>query len=233
MNFQKTQSGGGQEDRKGTKKFFLIFSLFLLLIMAMIAGLTILRRVGGNTAPDNSSLNTGAKQYRAESSVSGNNYSYGAENPKVTIVEFGDFACSYCLNSFYTIRKIGLGYQNDVKIIFRDYPGHNDSLNLALAARCAGEQSLFWPMHDRLFLNQGKFSSGSDLEALARSIGADEKKFSECMANQKYLKQIQNDFLDSEELGVVATPTWFINGYKLEGDAPYDAWKEIIESLIK
>ncbi len=78
-----------------------------------------------------------------------NNYWTGAAKPKITIVEFADFSCAYCKNSFTNIREISLKYKKDVKIIFRDYPAYEYSLDLAMAARCAGEQGLFWLMHDK------------------------------------------------------------------------------------
>lgn len=159
-------------------------------------------------------------------------YWMGAAKPKITIVEFADFACPYCQKSFGKIREIGLKYGKDVKIIFRNYPMHENSLNLAMAARCAGEQGLFWLMHDKLFLNQAA-AENPDLAKFANQIGADLNKFNSCMANGKYLELIKKDAADGEELGVTGTPTWFINGNKVEGDIPYNLFIEIIEKLIK
>jgi protein-disulfide isomerase len=162
-----------------------------------------------------------------------NNYWLGSANPQITIVEFADFACSYCQNSFSKIREISLKYNDNVKIIFRDYPVMSDySTNLALAARCAGEQGLFWVMHDKLFLNQG-ISEKDELINLANQIGADINKFTYCFDNRKYLKEIENDFADGKKLEIIGTPTWFINGNKVEGDIPYEIFMQIIEKLIK
>lgn len=161
-----------------------------------------------------------------------NNYWLGAPNPKITIVEFSDFACPYCKNSFPKIREIGLKYKDSVKIIFRDMPLQETSLELALAGRCAGEQGLFWLMHDKLFQNQG-ISETEKLIELANQIGADKNKFSSCLNNQKYLNNIQKDFSDGKSLGISGTPTWFVNGNKIEGDVPTNVWEEIIGELLK
>ncbi|MFH1662213.1 MAG: thioredoxin domain-containing protein [Candidatus Falkowbacteria bacterium] len=160
------------------------------------------------------------------------NYWIGSAKPKITIVEFADFSCAYCESAFTTIREIGLNYKNDVKIIFRDYPMQEHSLDLAMAGRCAGEQGLFWLMHDKLFANQGIYEK-NDLLILASQIGADVNKFNSCITNKKYLAEIQKDFDDAQEFEITGTPTWFINGYKIAGDIPYDIFIQIIDELIK
>lgn len=159
-------------------------------------------------------------------------YWLGAAKPKITIVEFADFACPYCQKSFSKIREIGLKYGKDVKIIFRNYPMHENSPELAMAARCAGEQGLFWLMHDKLFLNQDAVEN-QGLAEFANQIGADLNKFNSCMADGKYLELIKKDAANGEELGVTGTPTWFINGQKIEGDIPYELFNKIIEEMIK
>ncbi len=165
--------------------------------------------------------------------IKGNdNYWIGSAEPKVTIVEFSDFACPFCKNSYPKIREISIKYKDKVKIIYRDYPLHEESVNLALAARCAGEQGLFWLMHDKLFQNQG-IKKTEELTDLANKIGVDINKFSECMKNEKYLPQIRKDFSDAEDLKISGTPTWFINGYIIEGDIPYNSFIEIIDNFLK
>ena len=171
----------------------------------------------------------GGKQYSAEGS---GNYWIGSAKPKITIVEFADFACFYCKNSFSKIREISVKYKDDIKIIFRDYPMHEESLSLAMAGRCAGEQGLFWLMHDKLFQNQG-ITETDQLIELAKQIGADTAKFSQCLNSDKYAAQIQKDYAEGEELGVAGTPTWFINGYRVKGDIPYELFAEVVKEMLR
>lgn len=162
-----------------------------------------------------------------------NNYWLGSANPKITIVEFADFSCPYCQNSYPKIRELSIKHKNDIKIIFRDFPLKNDfSISLALAGRCAGEQGLFWPLHDKFFQNQN-ISQEEDIYRLAIQVGVDQEKFKDCLQNKKYLPQVQKDFTDGETLGLTGTPAWFINGYKIEGDIPITMWEEIINKLNK
>ncbi len=163
-----------------------------------------------------------------------NNYSLGSDNAKLTIVEFADFACPYCKKSFPKIREISLKYNKDIKYIFRDLPIISEhSANLALGARCAGEQGLFWPMHDRLFMDQG-IKEDAEIWLAAKQSGVDTSKFEACYDTQKYLPQIKKDFSDAQALGIdhIGTPVWFVNGQQVSGDIPEDVFNKIIEDIL-
>ena len=74
----------------------------------------------------------------------------------VTIVEFSDYQCPFCARVNPTLAKVRETYGDRVKIIFKDYPlpNHPQAPKAAEAARCAGEQSKYWEMHDAMFANQ-------------------------------------------------------------------------------
>ncbi|MDD5071319.1 MAG: thioredoxin domain-containing protein [Patescibacteria group bacterium] len=214
----------------------LFLTLFLIVLVALIFYIadTANRMKSGQW--QNDKMLADLSQYQAPKinpTITGaNNYWLGSAKPKITIVEFADFDCPLCQNSFFNIREISLRYKNDVKIIFRDYPIYENSVNLALAGRCAGEQGLFWLMHDKLYAQQGKFEL-NQLPDFANQIGANITKFNDCLSNEKYLNDIKKDYADGQSLEIRGTPTWFINGYKIEGDIPYDLFIQIIEELIK
>jgi len=157
--------------------------------------------------------------------------SFGSSNPKLTIVQFADFACPYCRASFAGFRELSLKYQANVKIIFRDWPGHQYSIQLALGAYCAGEQNKFWEMHDLLYLNQSDSfgADKNDLARLASELNIYNEQFQSCFDSKKHLALIQKNTLDSQSLGVAGTPTWFFNGTKIEGALD----KTELEDLIK
>ena len=168
----------------------------------------------------------------------GDNFSYGTSSPQVTIIEFADFACPYCRDSYAGMRKVMQEYKDKIKIIYRDYPLHTNSLDLALAARCAGEQNKFWEMHDVLFANQDRLNSGTnvikeDLNSIATELKLNTAQFSSCLDSQKYLSKIKIDFDDAQTLEIKGTPTWFVNGYELTGYMSEDKFRELISGLIK
>ena len=158
------------------------------------------------------------------------NYWTGSVKPKITIVEFADFNCPYCKNSYSKIREISLNYKDKIKYIYRDLPILENSEYLSMSARCAGEQGLFWLMHDKLF--QNKSLDYEKVLNLAIQIGADENKFIKCLNSSKYLNKIKKDISDANSLNINQTPVWFINGYKISGDIPLDIFNKIIEDLL-
>jgi len=213
---------------KKIKKFFwiTIVIVFVFVLLAIIIN-------SSTSDPESLDLVSELKKEKQYSLPEGNNYWLGSDNPKVTIVEFADFSCSACKSTSPKLRKIIFSYSRDVKIIFRDFPViSEDSLTLAMAGRCAGEQGLFWLMHDKLFEEQGKIDN-SKLTSLTKEIGGDAEELTYCLKNQKYLDDIQKDFSLGEKLGVSGTPTLFINGYKVPGDLPEEALIRIVEGFLK
>lgn len=154
----------------------------------------------------------------------------GSANPKLTIVEFGDFNCPFCKKSYSTIREISHQYKDEVKIIFRHYPlTQENSLDLALASECSNEQNLFWHMHDKFFQTT---NPGEKINLIAKQIGLDLEQFNTCFTQKKYLNKIRLDVLDAQKAEIKGTPTWFINGHKFEGEIPRDAFLQVIEVLL-
>lgn len=167
----------------------------------------------------------------------GDNFSYGASNPQVTIYEFADFSCPYCRDSYAGMRKVTSEYKDKVKIVYRDYTLHKNSLDLALGARCAGEQGKFWEMHDVLFSNQDRLSGSedvkSDLNSIASELKLNAAQFKTCLDSQKYLSKIKTDFDDAETLKIKGTPTWFVNNYEITGYMSEEKFRELVSGLIK
>jgi protein-disulfide isomerase len=78
----------------------------------------------------------------------------GAKNGKVTIVEFSDFECPYCVRAYPTVEQILKAYKNDVSLYFRQFPLvqiHQNAQKAAEASLCAGDQGKFWEFHNKLF----------------------------------------------------------------------------------
>ncbi|MCX6793182.1 MAG: thioredoxin domain-containing protein [Candidatus Falkowbacteria bacterium] len=162
------------------------------------------------------------------------NQSFGSENPKLTIVEFADFACPYCKASYPGLRELATVYKDKVKVVFRDWPGHTNSLSLALAAHCSGEQGKFWEMHDKLYASQSTSfgADKNDLATLVAELGIYNEQFQSCFDNQKYLFRVQKNIADGQDLGIKGTPTWFFNGNKVEGELSQQDLEKIIKQYV-
>lgn len=210
----------------------ILLFLFLLTSFITASGLYINRTIQ-EIKSEKTSIDTAQKIQENKTIIEGlNTYWIGTSTPKVTIVEFSDFACPYCKDSFPIVRELGLKYKDSIKIIYRDYLGHNESLDLALAARCAGEQGKFWYMYDKLFSNQEQ-ATLANLPVMAQQLGLDVKSFNSCLSNKKYLSHIREDLDDAEKIGVTKTPSWMINGYLLEGTIQQENFIKIIETFLQ
>lgn len=164
-----------------------------------------------------------------------NSYFLGAENPVLTIVVFSDFSCPICKESLPIISSLAIKYGEQVKIIVRDFPViSEESENLALVARCAGEQDKYWPMFYKLFDWQDELYN-LGIGALVEEVGIVETdEFYNCIDEKKYISNIAKDKSDGVFLQIAGTPTWFINGVKVgEGAIPFSFWSEFLDKALK
>ncbi len=162
---------------------------------------------------------------------------YGPTDAPVTIIEFSDFACPFCRDSYAGLKALRLKYPDSVRIIYRDYPLHDTSIFLALAARCAGEQGRFWQMHDIFFEHQERLQvSVEDLELVMPEIAGELQlnalQFQACIDSQRHFSQIEQDYNDGTFLQVEGTPTWFINNYRFTGHIPADKLEELVTGML-
>ncbi len=157
--------------------------------------------------------------------------SIGPADAKLTIVEFLDYQCPYCNEEFPVVRELTNGYRDSVRFVIRDFPLedlHPDAMAAAEAAGCAEAQGKFWQMHDHLFALKGRLSR-QDLDLAARQSGVDMDVYAACMSVHARSEEIRRDMADGSAAGVRGTPTFFLNGSRIEGVVP----QATFESLIK
>ena len=158
----------------------------------------------------------------------------GSSDARITIVEFSDFQCPFCLRAYTTIKGLLAKYDGKVKLAYRDLPlqpikpGTHGS---AEASRCAGEQGKFWEYHDLLFENQDYFGNDA-FQEYAEFLELDTDQFAACLESDKFQPQIQQDFQEGVQLGITGTPFFFINGVPVNGAQPAPVFEEIIEAEL-
>lgn len=156
-------------------------------------------------------------------SVGGYKYDSTIKNPKITIVEFADYECPYCVQASAELEKVLAEYKGKVQFVFRDFPlteKHPQAIPAAIAAKCASEQGKYWEMHKLLF-NRSPMSplSNGMYTKFAKQINLNMESFEKCQAdkNQTTSKSIFSDMEEGTRVGVNGTPYIFINGEKYDG----------------
>lgn len=161
----------------------------------------------------------------------------GDPDAQVTIIEFSDFECPFC-KRFYdnTLSQLEEEYieTGKAKLVYRDFPLsiHPDAQKAAEAAECAEDQGMFWEYHDMLFENQQALDTAS-LKSYANTLGLDTAEFDSCLDSGKHAQEVKDDFNDGRAAGVSGTPTFFINGQKIVGAQPIDAFRQIIDAELQ
>ncbi|HNP28964.1 MAG TPA: DsbA family protein [Nitrospirales bacterium] len=169
----------------------------------------------------------------------------GDPKAPITLLEYSDFTCGFCEKFFHeTFPKLLSEYieTGKVRFVYRDFPrGMGSPLRAADAARCAGEQNAYWPMHDRLF-NSGGQLAPDHLKQYAKELNLQEEQFSECLASHRYMEDIEKDLRDAGSLGIRGTPAFVLfpttvpedpHLILIPGAFPYETFKEQIDKLLK
>ncbi len=167
--------------------------------------------------------------------VTSDDHIKGPENAKVTLIEYSDFECPYCLNHKATVDKIVENYGNDIRVVFRHYPlsFHPNAGKAAEASECAAEQGKFWEMHDKIFAaNEAGTMSVDKWKAEAKNLKLNTTKFNECLDSGKYADEIAAEEQAGLAAGVEGTPATFVNGELVSGAVPYEQFKQIIDSKL-
>jgi protein-disulfide isomerase len=163
----------------------------------------------------------------------GNSPALGSKTAPVTVVVWSDFQCPFCGRVEPTLQQLREQYGSKVTFVWKNQPlpFHPNAMPAAEAAMAAGEQGKFWQMHDKLFQHQPELSPQL-YDRLAKELGLNLDKFHASIEAHKHVAQIQEDMAAGSRVGASGTPTFFINGRKLVGAQPVEAFKQIIDSEL-
>jgi protein-disulfide isomerase len=148
-----------------------------------------------------------------------------AEDGKVTFVEFLDFECEACGAAYPFIEQLRETYDGKVTFVVRNFPLHNNSMAAAKAAEAAAAQGKFEEMYQMLFETQAQWGESQDSKedvffGYAEEMGLDMAEFKAVYDDPATEKKIKRDQADGKALGVEGTPSFFINGEKVDEPSP-------------
>lgn len=166
----------------------------------------------------------------------------GDADAPVTIVEFSDYQCPFCLRFFQETKPL-IDEQyvetDKVRFVYKDFPIdsiHAQARAAAEAAECAGAQGAYWAMHDRIFEGKDEWADNPDavdiFKGYAAELELDTEQFNTCLDDGVYADEVQADLEEGQRASITGTPGFYINGRKVEGAQPFAVFQQIIEEEL-
>ena len=167
----------------------------------------------------------------------------GNPNAKISIVEFGDYQCTFCYKFHKdTMKLIVKQYVEGGKVnfVYKDFPLNGPpSIMASEASYCAQEQGMFWEYHDMIYENwQGENTGWVTKNALvkfAKNAGLNLNEFNSCMDNSKYSQKVLENEEFARKINIDATPSFIIfddvNAYRIVGAQSFDKFEQVLKEL--
>jgi protein-disulfide isomerase len=143
--------------------------------------------------------------------------SHGPIDAEVAILIVSDFQCPFCAKASEAIRDVLQHYPGQVRLSFQNFPlnAHPFAYREAESAACAGEQGLFWQIHDELFRRKPR--NEVDSKKAVDSSDLLPSEYDNCMASGRPAETIRRDMAEAVDLGINSVPTIFVNGIMISG----------------
>ena len=167
----------------------------------------------------------------------------GNSEAKITIVEFGDYQCTFCYK-FHdeTMEKLNEKYINNgnVNFVYKDFPLNGPSSIMASeAAYCAQKQNHYWEYHDKIYENWGGENTGwisqKVLSQFAIETGLNLDEFNSCMKNSEFKQKVLDNEQFAREINIDATPSFLIFNdnelYRIIGAQPFEKFEQVFQKL--
>jgi protein-disulfide isomerase len=160
----------------------------------------------------------------------------GPRDALVTVVQFSDYQCPFCKRVEATLREVRRLYGADLRIVWKDnpLPFHPRALPAAQLARRVYEtrgNDAFWQVHDALFDSQPALED-DDFERISKQLGLPVKGSPAGAAADKLRARIEQSVEQAADFQARGTPHFFINGRRLSGAQPLDAFKKLIDEEL-
>ena len=167
----------------------------------------------------------------------------GDADAPITILEWGDYQCTFCYKfhqSTLNIIKKDFIDSGRVNLVFKDYPlNGDDSVLAAEASHCANEQGRYWQYHDELYENWGGERTGwitrESLERFAGAVNLNLEEFNECLDSHKHQDMVITQYEFGREIGIDATPSFLVFNdqkvLKIRGNQPLEVFLLTFEEL--
>ena len=161
-----------------------------------------------------------------------------APEEKAVLVEFLDFECEACRAAKPFVDELKEEYGQNLTIVARYFPlpGHVNSMNAAVAVEAAAQQDQFVPMLDMMYETQSEWGEASESKAdvfrgFAQELGLDMEAFDAAVADPATTARIERDVAEGTALQVEGTPTFFLDGERVEATSLEEFRSLIADSI--
>ena len=155
----------------------------------------------------------------------------GPKGAKVTLVEFSNFQCPYCLDSWTKLKPLLGKYPKDMRYVFKHFPFQPDGMTFELSEMASAAQEVsqeaFWLVHDFLFTNEGQNVAKLERKAVQVKVeqlligkNYDVKVFQSALESGKGRQRVLDDIALGSKLRITGTPTKIVNGDLIVGSIP-------------
>ena len=169
------------------------------------------------------------------SPISDHDHVSGPSDAVLTLVEYGDFECPFCVKAFPIIEGVRETFGDKLRFVYRHMPrsaGQGFAKQAAEASEFAASQGQFWAMHAELFRHPDQH----DLEHLvgtAKTIGLDPEACRKALIERTFAERVRELAVASVKSGIIGTPTLFINGTRYENRIEDDLLRSALEDVLE
>lgn len=204
-----------------------------LLILAALAVVFIGVVVYSKNKDSNSANNN------SDSTSEGSDHILGANTGGVELVEFGDFQCPACRSYYPIVEQLKTKYGDQISFQFRHFPLvqiHQNAMVAHRAAEAAAKQGKFWEMYALLYQRQQAWESAGNptaiMEDYAAELGINIDQFKTDFASGNINDIIQSDIRLGQQAGATSTPTFMINGKKIDNPSDVAGFSKLIDEQL-
>ena len=157
----------------------------------------------------------------------------GNPSGRVTVIEFVDYECPHCKHAQALMRQVVEEYPKDVKMYFKHFPlsSHANARLAAEGAVAAHKQGKFWQFNEKVWANSENLTPAV-LEKAAKEVGLDVARWRTDIDSDAIKSQVQADKSEGNDLGVLATPSIYINGRKYEDPLEIASFRDWIDEEL-
>jgi protein-disulfide isomerase len=156
----------------------------------------------------------------------------GSDAPELTLVEYGDFGCRFCFAASRPVMSL-LDRFDTLRLVWRHFPDAELHPGADLAAELselAADHGRFWDAYSLLLGGRERFSR-QDLLSAARRLELDDNEAEAALGERRFRERVLADIAGAKRAGVHATPTFFVDGERLEG--PWRQLAQIVPAKLE